>query len=136
VRSFEELYNGNVKLDSAIQPEKDIPAQRIQKEVSKRQDELAQKLKESLKAPNVRFYDIPGTGVGIYRGQLYHLIREIKAPNDYESENQLMEPLLSKILGEQAVKIASHNNRDYYCASKADWDKTLGLTVRTTPVQA
>ncbi len=134
VRSFEELYNANVKFDPAIQPEKEIPAQRIQKEVSKRQDELAQKLKESLKAPNVRFYDIPGTGVGIYRGQLYHLIREIKAPNDYESENQLMEPLLSKILGEQAVKIASHNNRDYYCASKADWDKALGLSVRTTPV--
>lgn len=134
VRSFEELYNGNVKLDPAIQPEKDIPAQRIQKEVSKRQDELAQKLKESLKGANVKFYDIPGSGVGIYRGQLFYLIKEIKAPNDYESENQLMEPLLSKILSEQAVKIASHNNRDYYCASKADWDKALGLSVRTTPV--
>jgi hypothetical protein len=134
VRSFEELYNGNVKRDPAIKPEKELPAQRIQKEVSKRQDELAQKLTESLKASNVRFYDIPGTGVGIYKGQLYHLIRDIKAPNDYESENQLMEPLLSKILGPQAVKVTSHNNREYYYASKAEWDKALGLSIRITPV--
>jgi len=135
IRSFEELYNGDVKLDPAIKPEKDLPAQKIQKAVSKRQDELAQKLKESLKASNVRFYDIPGVGVGIYKGQLYHLIRDIKAPNDYESENQLMEPLLSKILGQQAVKVTSHNNREYYYASKAEWDKALGLSIRITPVQ-
>ena len=135
VRSFEDLYNCNVKVDRAIKPATDVPAQRIQKEVTQRQDELAQKLKESLKAPNVKFYDIPGMGVGIYKGQLYFLIKEIKAPNDYESENQLMEPLLSKILGEQVPKMTSHNNREYYYASKADWDRALGLSIRITPVQ-
>lgn len=136
VRSFEELYSENVKLDAVIPMVKDIPAQRIQKEVSRRQDELAQKLAESLKGANVRFYDIPGAGVGIYKGQLYHLIREIKAPTDYENENQLMEPLLSKIVGQQAVKVTSHSNREYYYASKAEWDKALGLSIRITPVQS
>lgn len=136
VRSFEDLYNKNVKIDPTIEPEKELPAHGIQKQVSKRHDELADKLKHSLKAINVKFNEIPGVGVGIYRGQLYHLIKEIKALNDYESENQLMEPLLSKILGDQAVKIISHNNREYYCASKADWDKALGLSIRTVPVQA
>src|SRR5262249_729388 len=91
VRSFEDLYKCNVQIDPAIQPATDVPAQRIQKEVAHRQNELAQKLKESLKAPNVKLYDIPDAGVGLYKGQLYFLIREIKAANDYESENQLME---------------------------------------------
>jgi hypothetical protein len=135
VRSFEELYNDNVKLDAALKPERELPAQKIQREVSRRQDELAQKLTESLKASNVKFYDIPGKGVGIYKGQLYHLIRDIKASNDYESENQLMEPLLSKILDGQAINVISFNNRDYFCSSKAAWDKALGSSVRTTTVQ-
>ena len=133
VRSFEELYSKNVKHDAALKPEKEIPAQRIQKDVSDRQDELAARLKDALKGTNVRFSEIPGVGVGIYRGQLYHLIKEIKSANDYESENQLMEPLLAKILGERGFKIASHNNREYYCANKVDWDRALGLSIRTTP---
>jgi hypothetical protein len=135
VRSFEELYSGNVKHDPLTQPEKDIPAQQIQKNVSSRQEELAARLKDVLKGTNVRFTEIPGSGVGIYKGQLYHLIKDIKSANDYESENQLMEPLLCKILGQRSIKIVSHNAREYYCASKNDWDKALGVNIRTA-VQA
>lgn len=82
----------------------------------------------------MKFYEIPKVGIGVDKGQLYHLIREIKSPNDYESENQLMEPLLSKILGGATPKLFSYNNRDYYTANKEDWDKALGISIHTTPM--
>ncbi|HVP77855.1 MAG TPA: DUF87 domain-containing protein [Thermodesulfobacteriota bacterium] len=136
VRSFEELYHANVKHDPATEPVKETPAQRIHKDVSNRLDDLAQKLRESLKTPGVKFCEIPKVGTGIYKGQLYHLIKEIKSLNDYESENQLMEPLLSKILGGVTPKLSSHNNREYYVAGKEDWERALGTSIHTTPIQA
>ncbi len=134
VRSFEDLYNKNVKNDSKIEPVKETPAQRIQQVVLTRHEELAQKLKASLKS-SAKFYELPGGEVGVYKGQLYHLIKETKTLNDYENENQLMEPLLSKLLGPGGVKMLSSSGRDYYCTSKAEWDKALGVSIHPTQVQ-
>jgi hypothetical protein len=135
VRSFEQLYNGNVKLDSTTPALTETPALKVHNDVSKRHEELASKLRDSLKGHNVKFVQIPQYGVGVVKGQLYYLIRDAKSPSDYETENQLMEPLLTIILGEGKVQQASHNNKEYYCASKEDWEKALGTSVRITAAQ-
>jgi hypothetical protein len=46
-----------------------------------------------------------------------------------------MEPLLTIILGTGKVKQASHNNKDYFCASKHDWENALGQGIRITQPQ-
>ena len=132
VRSFEQLYNANVKLDSTTAALTETPALRIHNDVSKRHGELANKLRESLKGHNIKFIQIPQKGIGIYKGQLFHLIREVKAPSDYETENELMEHLLTIIVGEGKVQQVPHNNRDYYCASNEEWEKGLGKSIQTT----
>jgi hypothetical protein len=132
VRNFEQLYNGNVKLDSTTEAVTETPAQKIHGDVSKRHGELANKFRELLKGHNIKFMQIPQSGVGVYKGQLYHIIRDNKSPSDYETENQLMEPLLTIILGEGKVQQATHNNREYYCSSKEDWEKALGASIRIT----
>jgi hypothetical protein len=129
VRSFEQLYNINVKLDDTSKAITETPAQKIHHDVIKRHDDLAKKLKESLKGHNIKFIEIPNAGVGIYKGQLFHIIKEVKGDNDYETENQLMEPLLTLILGEGSIKQAANNNRDYFCASKDNWEKALAITI-------
>lgn len=130
VRSFEHLYKSNAKLDSTSDAIPDTPATKIQEDVSKRHTEIANKVRESLKAHNIKFIQIQGSGVGIYKGQLYHLIKDAKALSDYETENQLMEPLLTIILGEGKFQLTAHNGREYYCASKDDWDNALGIRIR------
>jgi hypothetical protein len=132
VRSFEGLYNGNVRLDSTSPALPETPALQIHNNVSKRHDELANKLRESLKGHNVKFVQIPQNGVGIVKGQLYYLVKDAKNPNDYETENQLMVPLLTIILGQGKVQEGLHNNKEYFCASKEDWEKALGTTIRTS----
>ncbi len=132
VRSFEELYQRNVKLDSTSEAVCETPASKIHKDVSKRHSVLADKMREALKAHNIKFIQIPQDRVGLYRGQLYHVIKEVKDLPDYETENQLMEPLLTIILGEGKVTQVSHDNREYFCASKEEWERGLGTSIQTT----
>lgn len=129
VRSFEQLYNAYVKIDDSTEAIVETPAKKIHGDVSTRHKGLADKLKELLKGHNVKFIQISTDSVGVYRGQLYHLIREAKGVSDYETENELMEPLLTIILGEGKLQQVPHNNRDYFCASKEDWENALGQTI-------
>lgn len=135
VRSFEELYNQYVKLDSSAPAVPGTPAESIQTDVSKRHDEIAGKLREMLKGHNVKYVQVAQGNIGIVKGQLYYLIRDAKSLSDYETENQLMEPLLTIILGKGKVQQVSHNNKDYYCASKDDWEKALGISIRIATSQ-
>ena len=132
VRNFEKLYNGNVKLDATSEALAETPAQKIHGDVSKRHGELANKLRELLKGRNIKFIEIPQAGVGVKKGQLYYVIKEVKGLSDYETENQLMEPLLALVVGKGNVHSSSHNGQEYFCASKEDWEKALGIDIRTS----
>ncbi len=121
VRDFESLYKGNVKTDASMKPMK-TSATDIEQKASDRLDILASKLTASLKEPSVKLVAIQGHGVGIYKGQLYHLIKDIKEPADYQTEDQLMMPLLEKIIGEGKVSFQHFDKKDYFCANKEDWD--------------
>ena len=77
----------------------------------------------------VRLADALGAGqegIGIYSGQLFHLLREIKDPNEIRTEEQLKRPLFTHIFGEGAWSIVEHSGRDYYCASMDSWTRALG----------
>jgi hypothetical protein len=51
-----------------------------------------------------------GDGVGVYTGQLYQLIKELKTPADTQSEDQLKMPPMTPIFGEGKVQIGKHPN--------------------------
>ncbi len=125
VRDFEQLYKGNVKTDASISPV-ETPAQKIEKDVSERVEVLAEKLRSALKDRWVKFESVLNCGEGIYKGQLYHLIKSIKEPMDYQTEDQLMLPLLEVMLGKGKVTIQVHKERDYFHASKEAWKSVLG----------
>jgi hypothetical protein len=134
-RSFEQLYKANVMLDSSAEALIGISAQKIQTDVTSRYGELANKLRDALKGNNVKFIEIPQKGIGVFKGQMYFLVKEIKGLSDFESENQLMEILPTMIIGKGKVQQESYSNRDYFCATKDDWEKTLGITIRVNQLQ-
>jgi hypothetical protein len=133
VRSFEEAYRGNINSKPGAAAVAGIRAQRILASVSEGLDRLRAGWVDALKGPTVKFVAVEGAmadggnGVGVYTGQLYHLIKDLKSPADTQTEEQLKVALLTLIFSEGNMKLARHpNGREYYCASVSDWTRVLG----------
>jgi len=138
VRSFEDLYRGNVVLDAAAKQVDGVLADQVLTALSGAGDRLKNALIGRLGEKNVKWVRVPGAlpsgaeGVGVYSGQLYFLIKEIKAPADTQAEEQLKGELLAKILGEGVFFVKEYRGKEYYCAAQAQWEEALSkkLTVR------
>ncbi len=138
VRNFEDLYRGNVVLDAGAKQVEGVLANQVLTALSNAGDRLKDALIARLGQPNVKWVRVPealpggAEGVGVYSGQLYYLIKEIKTPADTQSEEQLKKELLTSILGEGSLRIKEYRDKEYYCATLARWEGVLGkkLTVR------
>lgn len=133
VRSFEELYRENINAAPGAGSLAEIRAQKILATVSEAMERLKIDLIAALKGSGVKFVKVTGAmtdggdGVGVYTGQLYHLLKELKTPADTQSEDQLKMPLMTLIFGEGKVQIGKHvNGREYYCAAIGEWTRILG----------
>jgi hypothetical protein len=136
VRNFEKLYGTGIRLEDGAEAVEDTPAQRIEVSVSDRHAAIAQRLRQALRGHNVKYVALPSQGIGVFRGQLYYLIKEAKGTNDFETENQLMEPLLQLLLGHDKLSLCSHGGKDYYCAAEEEWDRALDIKIKTSPPPA
>jgi uncharacterized protein len=139
VRSFEEAYRKNINAAPGANAVVQIRAQQILASVSEAMERLKNELVAALKGAGVKFVKVPGAmadggdGVGVYTGQLYHLIKELKTPADTQSEDQLKMPLMVLIFGEGKVQIEKHaNGREYYCAAIGEWTRVLGKEPKLT----
>lgn len=130
VRSFEGLYGKNVVADPAASRVAGTLAAHVQESISGALDRLARALVGKL--PALKFVRVPHAlpsgveGVGVYSGQLYYAIKEIKSPADTQTEEQLKRPVLTAILGEGSVHLCKYNGKDYFCASLEDWTRVIG----------
>lgn len=137
VRSFEDAYRKNINAAPGADSIAGIHAQTILASVSQAMERLRNELVASFKESGVKFVRVPGAmadggeGIGVYTGQLYHLIKQLKTPSDTQMEDQLKMPLMTLIFGEGKVQIREHaNGREYYCAAIADWKRILGKEPR------
>ena len=134
VRNFETLYKKTVKGDSQQGRLDGLRAQRLSQDMAVALDTLAQRLLAALKDPKIKYVRVPRglpegqEGVGVYSGQLYYAIKEIKTESDTQPEDRLKKQLLGRILGEAAVHETPHRGKDYYCAALGDWERVLGFT--------
>jgi hypothetical protein len=140
VRNFEALYKKAVKGDPQEGRLNGLHAQRLGQDLAGALDRLAQQLLVALKDPKIKYVRVPGTlpggkdGVGIYSGQLYYLIKEIKTEADTQPEDRLKKELLARLLGEAAVHEARHDGKDYFCATSEDWQQALGFAPKVRGV--
>jgi uncharacterized protein len=134
VRSFEDAYKKEVKTNQ-LEPRLDkTRAQEVQKTVSEAIDRLKKGLLDELrdsKTKKIKFVRVPGAiagkeGIGVFSGQLYYIIKDLKTPVDTQSEDELKKILMNLIFGEGSVHVAKLGDRDYFCATMADWERVLG----------
>jgi hypothetical protein len=134
VRSFEDAYKREVKKDSAQPRVEGTRSQEVLKTVSESLDRLKNGLLDELKQSKVKkikFVRVPGAisgneGIGVASGQLYYVIKDLKMPVDTQPEDELKKVLLNLIFGEGVVHVAQFNDKDYFCAAMADWERVLG----------
>ena len=137
IRNFEELYKNNIKADVNAGPYQESAALKIKEKSEKRDKELAEELGNLLKnKQNLSLSKFEQNSLtGIYKGQLYYLIQEVKQlerfkDSELRTEEQLYIPVLSKLFGcKVEIKQGDHKTRgkvDYYCVSSEKWQKKIG----------
>ncbi len=126
VRNFEELYSSNISTSPDEPAYQNSPAIEIKRRAEERlrqmAEDLSAKIKDVISKQQRSFQKIDENLYGLYVGQLYYLISDIKPEEEIRNENQLMPILMNLILGEDNVSIQHSNGRDYYCAEKKFWD--------------
>jgi hypothetical protein len=135
IRSFEGLYRKNILTDLKAPKVTGTKAEGVQQAVATSLDRLAKELHEKFKAGKGKIVRLASKlpngemAIGLYAGQLFFLIQEIKTPADTQNENQLKRPLMEKILGQAEVHLVREGEREYFCASESAW-KSAGLGQR------
>lgn len=132
IRDFELLYKNTIK-NNLQEPEyHNSPAKNIMMKYEERIQQLAaalrNKLIDSKSSLSTRKFD--DDYFGIYEGQLYFFIKEIKEqfPEEFRSENELKSLLLKHILEiDVVIRKAEHPEKkkvvDYYCAPSSNWQR-------------
>lgn len=135
IRSFEELYSKAVNKKLETEPFDKSAAKEIRKKSEARNKALAlalqTKLKESKTKLSGKSFD--NETWGIYDGQLYMILKEIKQletfKDEYRTENELKSIILKIMLDcEITIQQAEHGDKGivkFYCAPKTNWDKAL-----------
>ena len=136
LRDFGAIYRPNIK-SSAQEPRiENTGTQQMEATVSESLARLKTDLIAVLKTKGVKWVRIPNAlpdneeGIGIYTGQLYHLIKDIKTDADTQREDELKGTLLTLILGQGVLHIREYNDREYYCATQEAWERALGISIR------
>jgi hypothetical protein len=134
IRSFEELYGKNVNKTGNIDPFLKSVAFEIRKKSEERNAALADALKRKIKETNtLSTQEFEGEIVGLYGGQLFIFLKQIKESepfkDEHRSENELKTIILGIVLGcEITIIKARHgtkDNVDFFCAPKSYWSKIL-----------
>jgi hypothetical protein len=130
IRSFEELYAACVDKDKSKPVFERSAAIEIRKRFEQRNIELAEALREKLISTKIKLKQFDNL-YGMYDGQLYVLIKQVKESpafkDEFRSENELKLSLLELILQSKiTIHKADHNGKkgvSFYCAPKENWEK-------------
>ena len=132
LRDFGEIYGDNIQEDEGKPQIEGTGAKEVVKAASDAMAHIKEKLVEQLRDSRTKYWRMPSeTGrqelLGIKDGQLYYLIKNSKAPEDIQTEDELKRPLLTFLLGEGALHVKEYGGKPYYCATSQDWERVLGI---------
>ncbi len=132
IRNFEELYKEQIAKDKNADPFEDSPAIEIRKQTAEHLINLVDALKEKIlqEKNKLSLQEFKEESlVGIYDGQLYIFIKQIKEAQSgqvvEETENALKAVLMKSLFDCDVVKRKGIKG-DYLCVPKYNWDAVLG----------
>ena len=131
IRNFEEKYGKYV--DDNTEPFDESAATEIKKKSEERDKELAQALLQKMESQRLSTYDEGESWRGIYYGQLFYFLKEIKSEDRFRdetrSEEQLYKPVLEKLFGHRVdKKQGKHKEKglqDYYGVPIEVWKNKM-----------
>jgi len=137
IRSFEAIYEANVTTEQTAEPFNESPAIEIRKKSEERNEKLAEALFEKIKSKGQALTTLEFAEeslTGIYYGQLFYLVKEVKESEGFEDEvrreDQLYIPVLSKLFDcDVVVRKGQHDKKgqtDYYCVPTMKWNEKIG----------
>ena len=129
VRNFEELYGTNVKSSENEPAYQNPPAKIFREKANQRFKELSEALYEIMKKNKLSIHEFEDDTIGIYYGQLFYLIQEVKKLEQFKDEirkeDQLYEPVLSNLFNcKVIIQKGIHSKAgesDFYCVPKTKW---------------
>jgi len=136
LRDFGAIYKDKIKPSAQETRIENTGTKHMEAAVSESLTRLKTDLIAALKTTGVKWVRVPNAlpdnkeGVGIYSGQLYHLIKDIKKDADTQREDELKSTLLNLILGHGVLHVVDHIKREHFCASQQAWEKALGISIR------
>lgn len=135
IRSFEELYSQNVNKDERAEAFENSPAVKLEKKSEEKNLVLGEALKAKLKENRSKLSrkQMDNDIEGIYDGQLYMMLKEIKQMPEFKDEirdaNDLKLIVLQEVLGcEVTIQKFEHGSKgmvNFYCAPKSNWENIL-----------
>jgi len=131
IRNFEKLYRENIRESDNEPSYWNSPAitirQRANERYKKMAEDLSARIRNVIKHRQKSFKKIGDNLYGIFGGQLYRIIEEIKPEDECLSENQLKIILMNQIFGEGNIKIRYDENegKEYFCAEKELWERFM-----------
>ena len=135
IRNFEELYAKNVNKDSGAEPFANSAAKTIREKSEARDCALAEALCAKIKENQSCLKILNNEMIGIYEGQLFVYLKQIKESepfkDEYRRENELKMPIMQKMLnGNVSIHHSTHKDKgevNYYCSKKENWNKIINI---------
>jgi DNA helicase HerA-like ATPase len=133
IRNFEELYAENVNKSTDKEQFEKSAAIMIRKRAETRNRALAEALQSKIKEHRSRLKSFDNDFLGIYDGQLFIFLQEIKKSDifkdEYRKENELKLPIMQIMLdcdvSIQQSEYKDKGNVNFYCAPKSNWERIL-----------
>lgn len=135
LRDFGAIYREYIKTSREEAPADNTGRQEMEKAVTDSVARMKASLVESLKSNKIKWHTVTPPGapaqlVGVYDGQLYFVIKELKSDSDTQNENELKSHLLNLILGHGVLQVVEDKGREYFCAPQIAWESALGTKLR------
>ncbi|HWD90544.1 MAG TPA: DUF87 domain-containing protein [Mucilaginibacter sp.] len=139
IRGFEELYGSNVNTDPDAVEFEQSPALKLYEKLNERNRNLAEALRakivEAKKAKKLSGKTFEPELWGIFDGQLFIFIKQVKEMEEFKeefrSENELKIILLKTLLDDEiSMEKAEHHDKEkgivnYYCAPIKKWGQLI-----------
>jgi hypothetical protein len=135
IRSFEHLYAQNVAKSADAGEAVQTMTQGIVEAAGARLAERAAALKEALTKSNIKWVAVGRLpsgkeGIGVKSGQVFYVLKDLRQPEDTETDDALRDRLMKMLVGEAELEQVEHDGKPYYAASLEAWKKALGVEPR------
>jgi uncharacterized protein len=138
IRSFEQLYSTYVVPPGSRAKAVETMTQGIVEAAATRLADRAKVVREALAKGNIKWVRVGklpsgAEAIGVKAGQVFFVVKELRQPEDTETDDALRDRLMSMIVGEADLHRLDYEGKPYYAATADAWKQALGMEPKVKP---